>query len=134
MALKFMGERDHESAPVSAREICDKFLIPFDPTARAMQALNGHGILKSTKGINGGYSLNRSLYEINYLEIMQIVEGVSSTEGPCHKEGLICELMGTCNVSTPLESLNFKVNQFLAKLTLGELLGVSPRQGVHNES
>ncbi len=122
MALKFMADKNDSIPLVSAREVCDAFHTPFDTTAKVMQVMNNHDILKSVKGIKGGYSLNKSLTEITYMELVQMVEGRDEIGRVCTNHKGTCELIGTCNISTPVENLNKKLNTFLENLTLAELL------------
>ena len=122
MALKFMAEKNDQAPLVSAREVCDIFHTPFDTTAKVMQVMNAHDILKSVKGIKGGYSLNRSLSSITYMELVQMIEGREEIGRVCSNHKGTCELIGTCNISTPVENLNRKLNIFLENLTLAELL------------
>ena len=122
MALKFMADKNNHSALVSAREICDAFQTPFDTTAKVMQVMNAHDILKSVKGIKGGYSLNKNLNDITYMELVQMIEGREEIGRVCTGHKGTCELIGKCNISTPVENLNRKLNAFLENLTLAELL------------
>ncbi|MBC7427105.1 MAG: Rrf2 family transcriptional regulator [Bacteriovorax sp.] len=122
MALKFMADKNDLTPLVSAREICDAFHTPFDTTAKVMQVMNNHDILKSVKGIKGGYSLNKSLSSITYMELVQMIEGREEIGRVCTGHKGTCELLGKCNISTPVENLNKKLNSFLENLTLSELL------------
>lgn len=122
MALKFMADKNDHSALVSAREICDLFETPFDTTAKVMQVMNNHDILKSVKGIKGGYSLNKPLTAITYMELVRMIEGREEIGRVCSNHKGTCELIGKCNISTPVEVLNRKLNSFLENLTLSELL------------
>lgn len=122
MALKFMSDNRNELPLVSAREICDKFHTPFDTTAKVMQVMNNHDVLTSVKGIRGGYSLNKSLSAITYMELVRMIEGREEIGRVCTNHKGTCELIGSCNISTPVENLNRKLNAFLEKLTLAELL------------
>lgn len=126
MALKFMADKAlHSSdgaALTSAREICDHFNTPFDTTAKVMQLMNNQHILKSTKGIKGGYSLNKNLNEITYMELVRLIEGKEHIGRVCESKHGTCELFGKCNIATPVEKLNRKLSQFLETLTLAELL------------
>jgi len=122
MALKFMADKNDHAALVSAREICDVFHTPFDTTAKVMQVMNSHDILKSVKGIKGGYSLNKNLNAITYMELVQMIEGREEIGRVCTNHKGTCELLGKCNISTPVENLNRKLNAFLENLTLAELL------------
>ncbi len=40
-----------------------------------LRSLVTHGILRSTRGVEGGYSLTRSVTEISLLEIVEAIEG-----------------------------------------------------------
>jgi Rrf2 family protein len=127
MALKFMADKqsqgvEAESVLTSAREICDEFNIPFDTTAKVMQQMNNQEILKSTKGIKGGYSLNKNLEDITYMELVRLVEGKKEIGRICSGNNGTCELFDKCNITTPVEQLNRKLNTFLETLTLNELL------------
>lgn len=121
--LKHMQENGHlcEDHLTSAREICDKYDLPFDPVSKVMQRLNTAGILSSIKGIKGGYFLNRPLSKINLFEIDNALKGklkatdCDALKGKCDKY-LACELI------SPIEKLNSHVNHQLINLSLEELL------------
>lgn len=126
MALKFMADKARHSsdgsALTSAREVCDEFNTPFDTTAKVMQLMNNQDILRSTKGIKGGYSLNKNLNDITYMELVRLIEGKEHIGRVCEGKQGTCELYGKCNIATPVEKLNRKLNQFLETLTLEDLL------------
>ena len=124
MALKFMADKAKLNAPnnlTSAREICDEFNTPFDTTAKVMQLMNNQDILKSTKGIKGGYSLNKDLSKITFINLVNLIEG-KVIGRVCVNDKGTCELFGKCNIIEPVELLNKKLNNFLETLTLAELL------------
>jgi Rrf2 family protein len=118
MVLKFVAERT-DGELTSAREICELFGTPFDPTAKVMQQLNLSGILTSVKGVKGGYTLARPLTELSYLELVEIIDGkkplVDCAEGEC-------ALVGTCNVSAPLKRFNNYLTSMLSNLSVEELV------------
>ncbi len=119
IALKSLSDRP--GVKTSAREICDEFHIPFDTTSKVMQILNNHGILKSEKGIKGGYVILKSLYEISYSDLVKIIEGKDEF-GPECASSASCDLISTCNISGPINNLNRMIHQFLNDLTVGDLL------------
>jgi Rrf2 family protein len=121
MALKYIADSS-EQRLISAREICDEFHTPFDTTAKVMQVMNNHGILKSVKGIKGGYTLLRPLREISYMELVQMIEGKDELGKACFSVKGKCELFEKCNIVTPVEQLNQKLNVYLMTLSLEELL------------
>ncbi len=120
MALKFMAEKP-EGELTSAREICDKFGVPFDTMAKVMQALNNRDILSSVKGIKGGYTLEKSLGQLTFNEIEIIIEGRENTS-ICQSSKKACDLISVCNIKGPVEKLNDHITKFLSELTLDELL------------
>jgi Rrf2 family protein len=124
MVLKLMSEKTAQEL-TSAREVCDKFNTPFDTTSKVMQQLNLAGILASVKGVKGGYFLNYDLQQLSYLQLAELVEGRSFTidchEGPC-------ELLGSCNISTPIRRLNNYVLGIFSNLAVKELLMDDPLQ------
>ncbi len=120
MVLKYIGDK-----PVgqfhSAREICDQFKLPFDTTAKVMQSMNNGGILISLQGANGGYQIAKSLDQVTYLELEEIIEGKSS-DFFCENANGLCTLHGSCNIISPVDRLNRKIKNFLSDLTIKELL------------
>jgi Rrf2 family protein len=121
MALKYIAENNSDRL-ISAREICDEFKVPFDTTAKVMQVMNNHGILKSVKGIKGGYTLSKSLNDITYMDLVRYIEGKSEMGRLCVTSKGQCELFSKCNIVTPVEQLNKKLNAYLETLSLSELL------------
>lgn len=121
MALKFIAKKE-EGSLTSAREICEALHIPFDTTAKVLQIMNNQGILNSTKGLKGGYTMQRPLNQITYMEIVKMVEGVES-DFYCQNQKGLCDLYNTCNIVSPIDQLNRKVQTFLDSLKLSELLG-----------
>ena len=132
MALKFIGEREN-GALVTVREICDVLKTPFDTTAKVMQAMNHHGILKSMQGIRGGYTLSKPLTEISYMEITKIAEGIQE-EGVCQTNKGLCCLHATCNIVTPIDRLHNKLISFLDQVSLNELFFENDHWVVNEES
>lgn len=125
MALKFMADKPTRTL-TSAREVCDELKTPFDTTAKVMQIMNNNDILKSVQGIKGGYTLNIALDKITYSELVRIIEGKKDFGRACTSAKGTCELFNKCNIITPVEILNKKLNLYLDNLTLKELF--TPRQ------
>lgn len=118
MVLKHMNAKNLEDL-TTAREICDKYNIPFDTTAKVMQQMNTYGFFNSHKGVKGGYSLKINLKNISYLELVQLVEGKKATID-CMMDK--CTLLNSCNIVSPMKKLNEHLMYFFKGLTLDELL------------
>jgi Rrf2 family protein len=124
MALKFIWENKAPGDVTSAREICEKFGSPFDTTAKVMQSMNQAGILTSIKGVKGGYTLETSLENITYMQLVRIIEK-KEAHSICHGEQGTCELYHSCNIVAPIEKLNHTLNHYLESLTIGQLFKMS---------
>lgn len=118
MVLKLMKEKGSDHL-TTAREVCDKYELPFDTTAKVMQLMNGASILHSQKGVKGGYTLARDLNEISYLELVELIEGKSFMMD-CH-EGP-CDLINKCNITQPIKRLNDYLITIFNSISVSELL------------
>jgi Rrf2 family protein len=121
MVLKVIAEKPAQSL-TSARELCDELKTPFDTTAKVMQVMNNNEILKSVQGIKGGYFLNIPLEKITYLDLVRMIEGKKEIGRICTSTKGTCELINSCNIITPVDILNKKLNSYLDTLTLKDLL------------
>ena len=131
MALKFMAQKDPSGQGeelTSAREICDHFNTPFDTTSKVMQIMNNNNLLKSVKGVKGGYTLAVDLNNLTYYQLHNMIEEVH--ESICLSNKGLCDLIGECNIVGPMEQLNAKLNEYLTTLSIQELLfgSKTPRQ------
>lgn len=118
MVLKHMGLSQSCDQLFTAKEICELYSIPFDTTSKILQTLNRHKIVASTKGINGGYSLNKDLSKINFLFLSEIIEGKTHTKN-CSEQN--CSLLSTCNITGPITEINKHLYNFFESLTLDQL-------------
>ncbi len=122
MALRHITQKP-EGAVTSAKEISDLMHIPFEVTARVLQALSSRGLLKAEYGANGGYLLGRSLDGVSVHDLSEMLEGhLALTK--CLSNDEICEISSTCNISDPISNLNKKVQEFYRSVPLSEVLHV----------
>jgi len=92
--------------------------------AKILQALAKNGILKSFKGVHGGFSLAKDASDINMLEIMSFVEGKAPAVFDCaaSEENCPSERANICSIWPFLHRLQGKIDLFLAELTLADIL------------
>jgi Rrf2 family protein len=118
MVLKLMKDKDLKDL-TTAREVCDRFDVPFDTTSKVMQQMNNAEILHSHKGVKGGYTLARDLTTLSYMELAELIEGKSFMMD-CH-EGP-CDLRHKCNITQPIKRLNDYLITIFQALSINELL------------
>ncbi len=120
MALKHIGLKP-DGHVTSAKEIADVMQIPFEVTARVLQALSSRGLLKAEYGANGGYALARSLNEVSVHDLSEMLEGHVAL-AKCLSGIDACDISATCNIAEPISNLNKKVQEFYRSVPLSEVL------------
>ena len=125
MALRFLDERSKEDVAIenltTAKEIAENYSIPFDVVARVLQQMAQKGLLKSTQGINGGYSLATDLKKENLFNLIEIVQGKVGIAKCMHSPGP-CEIAKTCQIASPVHKLNSRLIEFYRGQKLLELI------------
>jgi Rrf2 family transcriptional regulator, nitric oxide-sensitive transcriptional repressor len=58
-------------------------------------------------------------------ELVEIIEGPSSLVKCISEEGA-CDIESSCNISSPIKSLNNKLNTFFKNIPLSELMSSGP--------
>lgn len=94
LSLALHGE--HEG-PTSVRDIAERTGLPQPYLEQILLALKGAGLVRSKRGVGGGYVLARTPAEITLGEIVSAVDGPISVGdfGRPH-EGGACEHEGQC--------------------------------------
>jgi Rrf2 family protein len=130
MALRHMSKKCSKTLPgspeswTSAREISDCYGLPFEITAKTLQRLKESGIVQSTHGAKGGYTLQRSLSEVSlaeFLEVMEGPQGVVSCSGEDEHSTTECEYGTHCEIKSFMSRLNSRLSNFLSGIQLIEL-------------
>ncbi len=122
MALKHMSQKIPGEL-TSAKEVSESFHTPFDATARVMQqmAQKENGLLRAEYGASGGYQICKDLARVSILDLIEMIEGPTALV-KCVNAEHTCEIKGTCNIASPLQTLNDRLNDFYQGLSLKELL------------
>jgi len=103
----------------TAREIASIYNIPQELLAKILQKLCRKGYLIGKKGINGGYSLNKNLENINLIDFIESIEGPIGIV-QCSID-LNCALLDICNIKNPMNQINDNIRKTLSKLSVYEL-------------
>lgn len=120
MAIKHMSQKP-VGALTTAKEVSDTYHAPFDATARVMQQMAQKGYLKSEQGAFGGYQLSSDLSQLTLFDLLQLVQGDTQI-AKCMVKDEPCDIKGHCNIVSPIQGLNKRIDEFYKSLTLKELL------------
>ena len=97
--------------------------IPKSFLAKIMQNLAKHHIVKSTRGVNGGFILNKPYDLITIFDITSVAEEKIPSVFECSPSVDSCpsDIGNTCSVWPLLNNLQNKINLFLKDLTLKDI-------------
>ncbi len=111
-------------ALLSIQKIAQSTEIPVKFLEQILLTLKNAGILKSKRGMEGGYSLQRSLEQITLGEILRAIDG-PLCEWPCLEkndpEACRCPDKLTCPIRLSFEPIFIQMNALLKETTLAQL-------------
>jgi Rrf2 family protein len=119
-ALKYMKSRPKDEL-MTAKEICTRFGLPFDPTSRVLQIMTQKGILKAEQGAYGGYRLVGNLAKISLYELTHMIIG-PLVVADCCTEGATCERVSACDLKDSMARLNARLIKVLKELKVSEMI------------
>lgn len=96
-ALLSLALHEDESGPTSVRDIADRTGLPQPYLEQILLALKGAGLVRSKRGVGGGYTLARDPEDIRLSEIVSAVDGPITLGdfGEPHANGS-CDHEGQC--------------------------------------
>ena len=113
-AMYQLGESD-SGAPTPSKRLAETGGMPDRFLLQILRNLVAHGLLRSTRGVIGGYTLARDPQEISLLDIIEAVEGPVTfelAEPASHQAWL----------QTAMEQVTINVRRELGRLRLSHLL------------
>lgn len=125
VALKHMM-RKPKGQLTSVREICDNYGTPFDPVAHVLRILNAEGLVQSEQGAHGGYRLQDTAGPTSLAKLIEIIEGPMAFTECMREDDCRCTMIDRCNIISPMQTLNDRLQDFLKSITLQDLLHDSP--------
>ena len=111
---------DHEG-PTSVRDIAERTGLPQPYLEQILLALKGAGLVRSKRGVGGGYVLARSPSEITLGEIVSAVDGPIALGdfGRPHEDGA-CDHEGQCVLLTVWADVGDHMRHHLDGYTLAD--------------
>jgi len=113
------GQTAQKFVPLS--RIRDQVGLPEKHLAKIFQTLVRSGLLKSLRGVNGGFTLARPAETITALEIIRIIDGhLPRSDCPVHpstQDGGTC-----CSVSRLMFESRRRMAEVLSAATLADLI------------
>ena len=118
-----------DEAPTSVRDIAERTGLPQPYLEQILLALKGAGLVRSKRGVGGGYILARSPEDIRLSEIVSAVDGpiVAGDFGEPHQDGA-CDHEGQCVLLAIWSSVGDHMRRLLDSYTLADIAGMARGQ------
>ncbi len=132
-ALLSLSLRADDGGPTSVRDIAERTGLPQPYLEQILLALKGAGLVRSKRGVGGGYVLARPPGEITLGQIVRAVDGpiVAGDFGLPHENGA-CEHEGQCVLLAVWSEVGEHMRSHLDSFTLADM--VQRARGWANES
>ena len=121
-ALLSLALHQQAPGPTSVRDIAERTAIPQPYLEQILLSLKGAGLVRSKRGVGGGYVLARSPAEIRLSEILSAVDGPISLGdfGEPHQDGA-CDHEGQCVLLAIWKSAGEQMRQMMEAFTLQDV-------------
>jgi Rrf2 family iron-sulfur cluster assembly transcriptional regulator len=112
--------------PTSVRDIADRTGLPQPYLEQILLALKGAGLVRSKRGVGGGYVLARNPLDITLADILSAVDGPISLGdfGEPHKDGA-CDHEGQCVLLAIWGMVGEYMRRHLETLTLADIAAMA---------
>ncbi|MCA9750590.1 MAG: Rrf2 family transcriptional regulator [Gemmatimonadetes bacterium] len=112
--------------PKSARSISERYGVPLPLLMNVLKDLVNGGIVSSTRGAKGGYSLARAPRGISVHDVVSAIEGPVSVTlccdpaeaEPCQE----CSVEIHCPITHSVRRMNERIQDYLREVTLEHLM------------
>lgn len=112
-----------DGSPTSVRDIAERTGLPQPYLEQILLALKGAGLVRSKRGVGGGYVLTRDPAEITLAQIVSAVDGpiAAGDFGEPHRDGA-CDHEGQCVLLTVWSEVSDHMREHLSSYTLADMV------------
>ncbi len=116
----------HGEGPTSVRDIAERTGLPQPYLEQILLALKGAGLVRSKRGVGGGYVLARDPAEITLAQIVSAVDGPiqAGDFGQPHTDGS-CDHEGQCVLLAIWHDVGGHMRALLEAYSLADLAGIT---------
>ena len=121
-ALLSLALHGADGIPTSVKDVAERTGLPQPYLEQILLALKGAGLVRSKRGVGGGYVLARLPEEITLAQIVAAVDGpiVAGDFGAPHENGS-CDHEGQCILLAVWADLGQQIREQLQSLTLADM-------------
>jgi Rrf2 family iron-sulfur cluster assembly transcriptional regulator len=125
-ALLSLALHTTEAGPTSVRDIAERTGLPQPYLEQILLALKGAGLVRSKRGVGGGYVLAREPSMITLTDIVSAVDGPIAVGdfGEPHQNGA-CDHEGQCVLLSVWAGMSEQIRRHLDALTLADIAAMA---------
>ena len=125
-ALLSLALHPESDGPVTVRDIAERTGLPQPYLEQILLALKGAGLVRSKRGVGGGYILARPAADIHLAEIIRAVDGPIALGdfGEPHTDGA-CDHEGQCVLLSIWHTVGAEIRHQLEGWTLADVTAMS---------
>lgn len=124
-ATLYLG-RSGSGSLVSAREVAEALGTPANYTGKTLRQLARKGVLRSTRGREGGFALAVRPEELTIADIVDAVDEAPLRTAVCLLGDRPCSPGTPCEAHVRWTEVRRRASELLERTTLAELLGGAP--------
>jgi Rrf2 family iron-sulfur cluster assembly transcriptional regulator len=130
-ALLSLALHSDRTGPTAVRDIAERTGLPQPYLEQILLALKGAGLVRSKRGVGGGYVLARDPAEITLSQIVSAVDGpiAAGDFGEPHQNGA-CDHEGQCALLAVWAEVSRHMRDHLDSFTLADMAAQAQGRGV----
>ena len=123
-ALQALIELSKYDKPIDVNTLSEKTEIPKPFLAKLLQNLSKKNMIKSYKGIHGGFLLTKEPKDIKIIEIFKIIEDKDSLVFYCSSNAKNCtrDRSAICSTMPFFNELENEIDKIIEKYTLADVI------------
>jgi Rrf2 family protein len=119
--LMELAEKSENGTPIRLKALAESCSVSEAFLAKIFQTLSQHDIVKSHRGVKGGFSLGREMKAISLLEVVQVCEGGIALNH-CLRQVDPCNRLDSCKMSKVWAKAQAALDDALGNTTLADLV------------
>ncbi len=105
---------------LSAQALAERSKLELPTVSKLLKLLTKSKLVRSFRGANGGYCVERAAEEISVAEIIAAIEGpIAMTE--CSVDPGVCQQEDSCNLRSNWQRISTAVAEAMAQVSLAEM-------------
>src|SRR6266498_5379296 len=117
----YVSMMSDENRKIRIDEMANRLSVPRHFLGKIMNKVVKKGILKSTKGPNGGFSLNNTSLDTSLLTLVESMDGLEQFDG-CVLRLRKCNVLHPCPLHHSMETYKHDLLKTFSDTNIGSLL------------